>query len=215
MPLPPEEIYDYLLDELPPARRAAVEEILRADPAARAEMERQRTLLEPLRGLPQEEVPRRLVLVPASRPVRPTTGSRWLGGPAALHRVALAAAVALLVAIGIWATDPSLSSTASGWTVSFGAGGPQHPTWTDERLREVVREELSRNDARWQVALQEVSRSTARADWARSEFEALRRELSETHEDAVAGYEFVNAKHELLKRQLLEFDLASASEVQP
>lgn len=215
MSLPPDEIKDYLLDELPPARRAAVEKILREDPAARAELDRQRALLESLRGLPQEEVPRRLVLVPASRPERPSAGWKWLGGPAAMPRAALAAAVALLVAIGIWATGPSMSVTESGRTIGFGRGVPQPPAWREERLREIVREELTRIDARWNVALQEVSQSAARVDWARSEFETLRRELAETHEDAVAGYEFVNAKHELLKRQLLEFDLASASEVQP
>ena len=215
MSLPPDEIKDYLLDELPPARRAAVEETLRADPAARAELERQRALLESLRGLPQEEVPRRVVLVPASGRGRPAAGRRGIGGPAAMPRAALAAAIALLVAIGIWATGPSMSSTESGWTVEFGRGVPRPPAWTEERLREIVRQELTRIDTRWQLALQEVSQSAARVEWARSEFEALRRELAETHEDAVAGYEFVNLKHELLKRQLLEFDLASASEVQP
>ena len=215
MSLPPDEIKDYLLDELPPARRAAVKKILREDPAARAELDRQRALLESLRGLPQEKVPRRLVLVPASRPERPSAGWKWLGGLAAMPRAALAAAVALLVAIGIWATGPSMSVTESGWTIGFGRGVPQPPAWREEMLREIVREELTRIDARWNVALQELSRSAARVDWARSEFETLRRELAETHEDAVAGYEFVNAKHELLKRQLLEFDLASASEVQP
>ena len=215
MSLTPDEIKEYLLDELPTARRAAVEKILRADPAARAELERQRALLESLRGLPQEEVPRRVVLVPASRAGRPSAGRRWIGGPAAMPRAALAAAIALSVAIGIWATGPSIYSTESGWNVGFGRGAPQPPAWTEERLREIVRQELTRIDARWQVELQQVSQSAARVDWARSEFEALRRELAETHEDAVAGYEFVNVKHELLKRQLLEFDLASASEVQP
>lgn len=215
MPISPEEMKDYLLDELPPGRKAALEGILRADPVARAEVERQRELLESVRGLPQEEAPRRLVLVPAPRPAPQAAGPRWRSVPWASPRAALAVAVPFLVAVGIWASGPSLSSTASGWNVSFGPGRPQPPAWTAEDLRQVLREELARSDARWQAALQELSRSAASAEWVRSEIGALRRELAETHEDSVAGYEFVNAKHELLKRQLLEFDLASASEVQP
>ena len=82
-------------------------------------------------------------------------------------------------------------------------------------MREIVREELARSETRRRLALLDISRSAAGEEWVRSEFDALRRELAETHEDAVAGFEFVNAKHELLKRQLLEFDLASASEVLP
>ncbi len=213
MSLSPDEINDYLLDELPPERRAAVEALLRADPVARAELERQGALLESLHSLPQEDVPRRFVLVPAARAEQPATGWRWPRVPSGMHRAALAALVPLLVAIGIWASGPALSSSASGWTLSFGGADSQTPAWTEEKVREVLREELARSEARWRLALLEVSQSAAGAEWARSEFEALRRELAETHEDAAAGYEFVNAKHELLKRQLLEFDLASASEV--
>jgi anti-sigma factor RsiW len=215
MPLTPDEIRDYLLDELSPGRRAAVEELLRADPVARAELERQRSLLEALHSLPQAEVPRRLVLVPGSRPALPATGPSWLGVPPGLPRAAIAAVIAILIAIGIWASGPTLSRHAAGWTIAFGSAASQPPEWTEAGLREVLREELARSDARWRLALLEVSQSAAGAEWVRSEFDALRRELAEAHEDAVAGYEFVNAKHELLKRQLLEFDLAAASEVQP
>ena len=85
---------------------------------------------------------------------------------------------------------------------------------TEEQLRAAIREELSGTEARLQQTLLDVGRTGAE-DWMRSELTTVRRELAEVHEDAVAGYQFVNAKHELLKRQLLEFELAAVPDGQP
>ena len=215
MSLTPDEIRDYLLDELSPARRAAVGSELQSDPSARAELERQQALLEALRCLPEEEVPRRLVFVSEPSPATPAADRAWLGLLARRPTPAALAVLGLLFFVGIWASDPAFTRHDSGWTVSFGRDASLAPTWTEPHLREILRDELDRSETRWRSALRQASQSAAGTEWTRSEFEALRRELAAMHEDAVAGYEFVNAKHELLKRQLLEFEMASVVEVQP
>ena len=215
MSLTPDEIKDYLLDELSPEQRAAVESKLRSDPAARAELERQQALLDALRCLPAENVPRRLVFVSQPPPMTPAAHRAWLGLLARRPLPAALAVLGLLFFVGIWASGLALTRHGSGWTVSFGRDASLAAPWPEAHLREVLREELERSETRWRDAPRQASQSAAGAEWTRSEFEALRRELAAMHEDAVAGYEFVNAKHELLKRELLEFDMASAVEGQP
>ena len=207
----PDELYDYLLDELPPERRSQIEALLQADGPAREELERQRKLLQALGGLAEEAPPRRLSFVPIKVPQ-----SALAGSSRTLPRFfALAAAISLAVAAGIWATGPTLDRSTTGWTLAFGAPARPPASATEAQLREVFREELALSEKRWRQALLEAAESAARADWTRSEFEALRQEIAATHEDSVAAYEFLNAKHELLKRQLLEFELASFEEVLP
>ena len=215
MPLSPDEIRDYLLDELSPQRRADIEDRLRSDPAARAELERQRALLQAVRSLPEESVPTRMVFVrdPGAKPAKERLPRFNL--PAWAAPLAVAAALVVAVVLGVWASEPALRLGDSGLTVSFGSGGALAEPWTEQRLRLVFREELARSETRWNLALREARRSSVSADWVRSEFESVRGDLADLHEDAVAGYEFVNAKHELLRRQLLEFDLASAAQVMP
>ena len=207
----PEELTDYLLDELPPERRAQIDALLRSDGAAREELERQRGLLQAIGELPIEAPPRRLTV--SSAPTAPAALARLRR--AAPRPLALAAAIALAVAAGIWASSPAIDRHASGWTLSFGAKAAPAAGLTEAQLRAIVRSELARSESRWREALLETAESAAGADWTRSEFEALRRELAESHEDSVAAFAFLNAKHELLKRQLLEFDLASLEEVRP
>lgn len=207
----PEELIDYLLDELPSERRSQIEALLQTDGAAREELERQRGLLQAVGGLPEEDPPRRLSFVPMEVP--PTSLVR-LRRPIP-RLLAMAAAIVLAVAAGIWAGNPTLDRHASGWTLAFGAPAGSPATATDAQLRQVLREELALSESRWRKALLEAAQTAARADWTRSEFEALRREIAETHEDSVAAFDFLNAKHELLKRQLLEFEMASFEEVLP
>ena len=215
MSLTPDEIRDYLLDELSPARRAAVEAKLQSDPSARDEFDRQQALLNALRCLPEAEVPRRLVFVSEPSLATPATDRAWLGLLARRPMPAALAVLGLLFFAGIWASGPAFTRHDSGWTVSFGRDASLVPAWTETQLREVLREELERSETRWRGALRHASQSAADAEWTRSEFEALRRDFAAMHEDAVAGYEFVNAKHELLKRQLMEFEMVSVVEVQP
>lgn len=216
MPVSREDLTDYLLDELPPARRSEVEALLEADPVARAELESLRSVVGSLKGLPSEDVPHRLAFVPRPRQTRLKPGLQWLGIRPATSLWAAAAAFSLaLAAAFVWATAPTLSSHAGGWSLSFGSAQPDATEWTEVRLREILREELATRDDRWRQALLEFAQSAAGAESTQSEFAAVRRELAEMHEDAVAGYEFVNAKHEMLRRQLLEFDLAAAPEVRP
>ena len=213
MSLSPDDIKDYLLDELPPDRRAETESRLRSDPAARAELDRQRAVLDAVRAVPQESVPRRTVFVRDPRAAAVPPGRHRIGFPA---RAALAGiAAALAIALGTWAIDPAIQRRDSGWILYIGAGDAVAEPWTEDRLRRVLRDELATAEARWRLALEEASGSMAGAAWVRSEFESVREDLNGMHEDAVAGYGFVNAKHELLRRQLLEFDLASGAGTVP
>lgn len=199
-----DDLRDFLLNELSPARRAEIEELLRRSPAAREDLESQRRLLSNLRTLPEVPLPHSVAL--ASEPRRRRWGGRLprFAVGSALPR--LAAAAAVLVG-AIWIVQPSVSRDASGWTLAFGAP-PAPPALSEERLRAAIRDELARSEVRWRRALLDASQAGREASQA--EFDELRRELAEFQEDAIAGYEFVNAKHEQLKRQLFEFDLASA-----
>lgn len=212
----PDELKDYLLDELSASRRAEVEAMLRNSSGARAELARQRLLLQALRSLPQEEIPKRIAFV--SDPIlEPTARQKlwlriWAGAPR------LAGAVALLVlalAGGIWASGPVVSRHETGWMVSFG-GAPAVPApgMSEAQLRADLREEWKRTEARLSRALLQASQSAADGEWVRSQLAEIRREVAQMHEDAVAGYEFVNAKHELLKRQLVEVDVAWLQEAE-
>ena len=205
----PEELSDYLLNELPPERHSEIESLLQSDGAAREELERQRGLLKALGSLAEAVPPRRLSFVPIEVAPPALAGFRRL----VPRQLALAAAVGLALAAGIWASGPTLDRHASGWTLTFGTGAPPAAGVTQTQLREALREELARGENRWRQALLETA--AADAEWTRSQIETLRRDLAETHEDSVAAYEFLNAKHELLKRQLLEFELASFEEVLP
>ncbi len=207
----PEELSDYLLNELPPERRSEIETLLQSDGAAREELERQRGLLQALGSLAEEDPPRRLSFVPVELAPPALAGLRR----SVPRLLALAASIGLAVAAGIWASGPTLDRHASGWTLAFSAGIPPVPDVTHAQLREVLREELALSENRWREALLETAPAAAGADWTRSQLEALRQDLAETHEDSVAAYEFLNAKHELLKRQLLDFELASFEEVHP
>ena len=55
MQFSPDDLKDYLLDELAPDRKAAVEAFLRDSVEARDELEKQRLLLQTLRELPEVE----------------------------------------------------------------------------------------------------------------------------------------------------------------
>ncbi len=214
MPVPRDELTDYLLNELPAGRRAEVETLLREDPAARAELDSLRGLVGALQGLPSEDVPR----PPAVHPIaggaagaHPT--ARGLRLPALPRRTAATAVAVAAAAVAIWASPPQLSvSPQEGWTLTFGDSRDARAHYQVAALRE----ELEASEARWQRALQATaSRSAGERDRLQAALAAVRSELDQVLEDAAAGYEFLNAKHELLKRQLLEFDLASASEVRP
>ena len=202
----PEELSDYLLDELPPARRAEIEALLRSSAAAREELERQRGLLQALGSLAEEPPPRRFSFLPAEAPQPPL---RRL----VPRLLAVSAAIGAALAAGVWAASPAFERHASGWTLTLGT--PQQPAAgvTAAQLRAILHEELARSETRWRQALLETSASGA--DRTRAELDALRREIAETHEDSAAAYAFLNARLELLKRQLVEFDLASFEEALP
>ena len=201
----PEELSDYLLDELPPARRAEIEALLRSSAAAREELERQRGLLQALGSLAEETPPRRFSFLPAEAPPPLRRSVPRL--------LAVSAAIGAALAAGIWAAGPAFERPASGWTLAFGT--PQQPAagLTAAQLRAILHEELAHSETRWRQALLETS--AAGADRTRADLDALRSEIAETHEDSAAAYAFLSARLELLKRQLVEFDLASFEEALP
>ena len=218
MSVSPEEIRDYLLDELPSQRRAAVEAALGSDPRARQELEIQRGLVDALHSLPEAEVPEHCSFAPDPEPAatarRPP--SRW-GAGYGLRLAAVCAALALALSGAVWLVQPTIRQGPEGWIVSFGgapeAPAPPAPALSEEQLRATIREEIERSSARWASALLEVSASAAGAERTEAEVAALRQEVAAMHADSVAAYQFLNAKHELLKRQLLEFDLAAIADL--
>ena len=216
MQFSPDDLKDYLLDELAPDRKTALEALLHNSAEAREELEKQRLLLRTLRELPEAEPPQRIALVAAPTQASPADGWRRSGVLAGVLRAtAIAACAALAIVGGMWMLEPTLTRDSTGWTLSI--GGPPVPHQaapTEEQLRALIREELSSTEARLRQTLLDAAR-TAAEGWTRSELAAVRRELSEVREDAVAGYLFVNAKHEMLKRQLVEFELAAVPDSQP
>lgn len=213
MSISPEELRDYLLGELPADRRAAVEAALQRDPQARMELESQQKLLNALRALPEAELPEHASW--ASIPVPAATAHR-MSAKGTLGHVLRLAAIAAAVMLGlfgaIWFSQPTIQRHVQGWTLSFG-GPPEAPALSEERIRATIREEIERSSARWARALVEVSASAADPERTEAELLALRQEVAAMHADSVAAYEFLNAKHELLKRQLLEFDLAGIPQI--
>ena len=215
MSVSPEEIRDYLLGELPSQRRAAVEAALGSDPQARQELEIQRRLMDALHSLPEAEVPEHASFAPEPEPA--VTGrrppSRW-GAGYGLRLAAVCAALALALSGAVWLVQPTIQHRPEGWIVSFGgAPAAPAPALSEEQIRATIREEIERSTARWASALLEVSASAAGAERTEAEVAALRQEIAAMHADSVAAYAFLNAKHELLKRQLLEFDLAAVTDV--
>lgn len=218
MSVSPEEIRDYLLDDLPSQRRAAVEAALGSDPEARKELEIQRRLLDALHSLPEAELPEHSSFAPNPLPAVPDRPPSSLGGLGYGFRLA-AVCAALLVGLAgaVWLSQPTVQRLPEGWIVSFG-GAPKAPVspapaLSEEQIRVAIREEIERSSARWAAALLEVSASAAGAEGTEAEVATLRQEVAAMHADSVAAYRFLNAKHELLKRQLLEFDLAAIPEV--
>lgn len=212
MQFSPDDLKDYLLDELAPDRKAALEALLRDSAEAREELEKQRLLLRTLRELPEAEPSRRITLVAAPAQASPADGWRRAG---ALRATAIAACAALAFVVGMWMLEPTLKRDTAGWTLSIGDPPAPHPTApTEDQLRALIREELSSTETRLNQSLLDAAR-TAAEGWTLSELAAVRRELSDVREDAVAGYQFVNAKHEMLKRQLVEFELAAVPDGQP
>lgn len=213
MSVSPEELRDYLLDELPASRRAAVEAALERDPQARMELESQRKLVNALRALPEAEISEHASC--ASIPV-PAATAHGMSAKRALGYGSRLAAVAAAVMLGlfgaVWLSQPTIQRHPQGWILSFG-GAPEAPALSEERIRATIREEIERSSARWARALVEVPASAAGTERTEAELLALRQEVAAMHADSVAAYEFLNAKHELLKRQLLEFDLAGIPEI--
>ena len=216
MSISPEELRDYLLGELPADRRTAVEAAVRKDPQARMELESQRKLLNALRALPEAELPEHASW--ASIPVPAATAHR-MSAKGTLGHVLRLAAIATAVMLGlfgaIWFSQPTIQRHVQGWTLSFGGPPepPEAPALSEDRIRATIREEFERSSARWARALIEVSASAADPERTEAELLALRQEVAAMHADSVAAYEFLNAKHELLKRQLLEFDLAGIPQI--
>lgn len=205
----PHRLWDYLLDELPPAERAEVEAWLRTSSAGRAELERLRLMHAALLRLPEEEIPQRIAFV--SDPIlEPSAAQRlWRALLGGAPRFALGMAALLLVFFaGAWATQPTLAQTEGGWSLTFGAPAPA-VDWQGEMqaaAREAAAAEARRIEA---AAAGNVSAAEIDREWVAAQIAEVRRELAAVHEDAAVGYELVNTKHETLKRQLFQIDTAS------
>lgn len=129
---PPHDLRDYLLDELDEQQRNEVEAYLDATPEAREELERLRLTQAALRGVPDEETPRRVAFV-SDKVFEPSAAKRiwretWAGAPRLVFGMA---AVVLAVFVGLSAAEPTLTVDDKGWRIAFGAP-PQAPWTTPE-----------------------------------------------------------------------------------
>lgn len=209
----PHPLWDYLLDELAPAERAEVEAWLETSSAGRAELERLRLMHAALLRLPQEEIPQRIAFV--SDPIlEPSLGQRfWRSLRGGAPRFALGMAALLLVFFaGAWATKPTLARTGDGWSLAFGApaaAAVPAGDWQRE-LRAAAREAAAAEARRVEAAAAGNAPSAAvEREWVSAQIAAVRRELAGVREDAMIGYELVNTKHETLKRQMFQIDMAA------
>ena len=214
MPDAPHDLRDYLFDELTAAERSDVEDYLFTCAEARAELEQLRLTHSALLHLPEHEIPQRIAFV--SDPVlEPSAWQRFwrdmLGGA---PRFAMGmAAVMLVFFAGAWATEPSLSQTESGWSLAFGgtapavAAGVSEAGVSEAEVLAAVRDAVAASEARQLEAM--AASMGVDQQWVAARIAEVRRELAEVHEDAVIGYELVNNKHETLKNQMYQMDLAS------
>ncbi len=209
MPDAPHDLRDYLFDELTTAERSEFEDYLTTSVEGRAELEQMRLTHAALFHLPEEEIPQRIAFV--SDPVlEPSSWQRFwrdfLGGA---PRFAMSmAAVMLVFFAGAWATEPSLSRTESGWSLAFGSIAPPVAAGISEAdVLAAVRGAVAASEARQLEAI--AASEGVDQEWVAARIAEVRRELAEVQEDAVMGYELVNTKHETLKRQMFQMDLAS------
>lgn len=218
----PHDLRDYLFDELGPTERAEVEAYLKTAPEGRAELEQLRLTHSALLHLPEEEVPRRIAFV--SDPIlEPSPWRRfWLGWMAGAPRLALGAAAMLAVFfVGTWATKPTLARTEGGWSLAFGApaasGAPGASSASgasvglEEKFQAAIEAAMTEVEARQReaAAARDASVEGADREWTAAQIAEVRREMTAVHEDAMAGYELLNTKHETFKRQIFQMDMAS------
>lgn len=188
------ELEDYLFDELSPEERAAVEERLRTSSEAREEFERLKLTRQSLLALADEEIPRRVAFV-SDKVFEPSPWLRWWraaweGAP----RFALAMTPAVLaLTAGLWLLKPTVTVEQGRWQLAFGAPAANEapagqvqasdaPTFTEERVREVVRAALAESEQRQREALTQLVLEQSRR--SNAECKAAVEELARNSEAA-------------------------------
>lgn len=211
----PHDLRDYVLDELEPAQRAALEQWLAGSPEGREEVERLKMTFGALRSLPDEEPPQRIAFV-SDKIFEPSPWARlvrwfWAEGP----RMALGSAAILAVLFaGVWATEPTVTADAEGWSLAFGAEPEAvapapvpagEPALDEAALEAKVREAVAVERERMREALQQIVDERARATEAK-----FSSELEGTRQDLESSLYLTNGKYEQLLKALSETELAVA-----
>lgn len=216
----PHDLRDYILDELAPAQRAAVESWLAGSAEGREEVERLRLTCGALRSLPDEEPPRRIAFV-SDKIFEPSPWARFLrwfrvDGPG--FALGSAAVLAVLFA-GLWATEPRLTAKAGGWTLAFGpqaetvAPAPApvpaaKPAVVDQAVLDAkVQEAVAAERERMRKALEQTFAGMIeqRAHATEAKFSS---ELAGTREDVLSSLYITNAKFDQLLKAVSEPDVA-------
>ena len=202
----PHDLRDYILDELDTGQQAEVESWLANSAEGREEVERLRMTFGALRSLPDEEPPRRIAFV-SDKIFEPSLWARFLRwfqveGP----RVAMGAAAVLAVLFaGVWATEPTLTSDDSGFSLAFGsrpaaivpAPVVAAPELDDAVLEARVREAVAAERERMREALEQTVAAMV-DERARATEAKFSNELAGTREDIESSYYIINGKLEQL-----------------
>jgi len=206
----PYDLRDYALGELDAEQAAAVERWLDGRPEARAEVERMRATCRAVRSLPAEEPPRRIAFV-SDKVFEPSLWRRllgWFETDAPRLGFATAAVLAVLFA-GLWATEPTLRQTDSGFELAFGGApeamsAPAPAGVTPDQVRAIVLEALAERPAlEREEAVRLVEARVAETE------KRLGNEIDAVRTGAEEGYFRLTNDLEALQTGMASFDVAA------
>jgi anti-sigma factor RsiW len=210
----PHDLRDYILDELAPAEKAAIETWLASAPEGRREVERLRLTCGALRTLPDEEPPRRIAFV-SDKIFEPSPWARFLRrlqaeGP----RFVLGTAAVLAVLFGgVWLTQPTVTANAGGWTLAFRAPAPEPvaeqsaPALDQAALDAKVQQAVEAERERMRQALEQTVAKMIETRAHATEVK-FSNELAGAREDLESSLYITNGKYEQLMRALAESSVA-------
>jgi hypothetical protein len=214
----PHDLRDYILDELAPAEKAAVETWLADSADGRREVERLRLTCGALRTLADEEPPRRIAFV-SDKIFEPSPWARllrWFQAEGPRFALGTAAVLAVLFG-GVWVTEPTVTANADGWTLAFGAPAqaavpvvaPAPPALDQAALDAKVQQAVEAERERTRQALEQTVAQMIETRAHATEVK-FSNELAGAREDLESSLYITNGKYEQLMKALAEPDVAEA-----
>ena len=208
----PHDLRDYVLDELDTAQRTEVETWLAGSTEGRQEVERLRLTFGALRSLPDEEPPRRIAFI-SDKIFEPSPWvrlARWVQAEGPRFAVGMAAALAVVFA-GLWATEPTVTANAEGWSLAFGAPPPAAPAPVVDQaaIETMIQQAVAAERERMRVALQQTLAASFE-DRVRATEAKFSSELAGTREDIESSLYLTNSKVEQFLKELSQTEVARA-----